>query len=327
MSTRYVWEKYGISFKTPTWKTKGGSSIGSNVSPFVGFYAVSDYSRMLRNVKNAYGQDELTAVFIPSDGSDKVFAPSAGTLSCAKYPYLIDLWSGIGYGMDIYRAPDNAATWSFRKEGVLNYVKPLSSAGDDLTRSAQFASSSGNVSNDIEKGTVSYGEASSSGSGGYPSGVSTQKHDYWYEYLGSDSIDPASVSITGKPRAGEAVTVSVTPGSGKVYGGTVSYQYQYSVNNGSAWTDIETTAATSAAFVVPAGAKTIRFRARAMDDMGFTSADYVTTASAEVERLNLWVGAGGKARKGTELYVGVNGKARKVTAAYVGVNGKARRFL
>lgn len=45
------------------------------------------------------------------------------------------------------------------------------------------------------------------------------------------------------------------------------------------------------------------------------------------QKLALWVGVGGKARKGTEMWVGVNGKARKVTGAWVGVNGKARRFL
>jgi len=45
------------------------------------------------------------------------------------------------------------------------------------------------------------------------------------------------------------------------------------------------------------------------------------------QKLMLWVGVNGKARKGVEMYVGVNGKAQKVTAAYIGVNGKARRFL
>ena len=87
------------------------------------------------------------------------------------------------------------------------------------------------------------------------------------------------------------------------------------------------TSAASITFTIPANAKTLRFRARAQDDMGFTSATYVTGAAAGVERLNLWVGVNGKARKGVEMYVGVSGKARKVAAAYIGVNGKARRFL
>jgi len=45
------------------------------------------------------------------------------------------------------------------------------------------------------------------------------------------------------------------------------------------------------------------------------------------QKLALWVGVNGKARKGVELYVGVNGKARRVVEGYIGVNGKARRFL
>ena len=45
------------------------------------------------------------------------------------------------------------------------------------------------------------------------------------------------------------------------------------------------------------------------------------------QKLRLWVGVSGKARKGTAMWIGVNGKARKVVGAWVGVNGKARRFL
>jgi len=65
-----------------------------------------------------------------------------------------------------------------------------------------------------------------------------------------------------------------------------------------------------------------------------TSATYTFTINTNrsltavfKQKLMLWVGVNGKARKGMEMYVGVNGKARKVTAAYIGVNGKARRFL
>lgn len=148
---------------------------------------------------------------------------------------------------------------------------------------------------------------------------------YWREYAGSDNIDPQAINYPGNPRSGDTVAISVIPRT-PVHGGTISYLYQYSVNGG-AWTDIQTTTATSVDFTIPSNAKTIQFRVRAQDNMGFTSTTYVTGASVVVERLNAWIGVNGKARKGVELYVGVNGKARKVTAAYIGVNGKARRFL
>lgn len=156
--------------------------------------------------------------------------------------------------------------------------------------------------------------------------VATVIDGYGYHYLGSDTIDPTAISYpTTQLRPGDSLTVAVSPRT-PTYGGTISYLYQYRVNGG-AWTDIQTTTAASISFTVPASAKSIQFRARAQDNMGFTSATYVTGAAVTLERLNLWVGVNGKARKGMELYVGVNGKARKVTAAYIGVNGKARRFL
>lgn len=150
---------------------------------------------------------------------------------------------------------------------------------------------------------------------------------YFYLYRGSDSIDPLSINYPmDNLRPGDKITISVSKSSSIKYGGTISYLYQYQLNGGS-WTNIQTTSAESISFTVPSNAKTIRFRVRAQDDMGFVSTTYVTGDTAGVERLNLWVGINGKAKKGAELYVGVNGKARKVVAAYIGVNGKARRFL
>ena len=172
------------------------------------------------------------------------------------------------------------------------------------------------------------GKVSSASNLAYPTASGGGKSgDYWYTYLGSDSIDPTAISYpTEQLRPGDTLTVSIEP-SANTYGGTISYLYQYSINGGNSWVTIQTTAATSVSFTIPTNAKSIQFRARAQDDMGFTSATYVTGAAVTVERLNLWVGVNGKARKGMELYVGVDGKARKVTAAYIGVNGKARRFL
>ena len=68
--------------------------------------------------------------------------------------------------------------------------------------------------------------------------------EYWREYAGSDSIDPLSVTCSKESlRPGDTVSVSVTPRS-NTYGGTISYLYQYQLNGG-AWTDIQTTTATS----------------------------------------------------------------------------------
>ena len=85
-------------------------------------------------------------------------------------------------------------------------------------------------------------DVSSPNSGAYPqNGVSGSN---WYEYEGSDNIDPSSVSIPADIMPGQQITITVTPGTGKVYGGTVSYQYQVRLDGG-AWQTVATTTATT----------------------------------------------------------------------------------
>lgn len=133
---------------------------------------------------------------------------------------------------------------------------------------------------------------------GYPwlvSGGSSSKfpldgvsEGYYYVYLGADSIDPASISVAGKISPGKAVTISVGPGTSKTYGGTVSYEYQYSLNGG-VWTKIDTTANTSIFFTIPSGTQNIQFRVRAVDDLGFSSDTYVESAAFYVDRYTVSV--------------------------------------
>ena len=122
----------------------------------------------------------------------------------------------------------------------------------------------------------------------YVSGISQSSYpsdgvrgSYWYTYQGSDNIDPASVSIPSTINGGTAIAITVTPGSGKVYGGTVSYIYQVSLAGG-AWTTIATTTATSRSYTVPYGTASIQVRVQAKDNLGFTSTTYVTSSSVNV---------------------------------------------
>lgn len=103
----------------------------------------------------------------------------------------------------------------------------------------------------------------------------------WYTYQGSDNIDPSACSIPATINGGTAITITVTPGTGKVYGGTVSYIYQVSLAGG-AWTDIATTTATSRSYTVPYGTASIQVRVQAKDNLGFTSTTYVTSSSVNV---------------------------------------------
>ena len=104
---------------------------------------------------------------------------------------------------------------------------------------------------------------------------------YWYTYQGSDNIDPSACSIPASIMGGTAINITVTPGTGKVYGGTVSYQYQVKLGSG-AWTTIATTSATSRSYTVPYGTASIQVRVRAKDNIGFTSSTYVTSSRVNV---------------------------------------------
>ena len=122
-------------------------------------------------------------------------------------------------------------------------------------------------------------DVSSPNSGAYPqNGVSGSN---WYEYEGSDNIDPSSVSIPAVIMPSQQITITVTPGTGKVYGGTVSYQYQVRLNGG-AWQTVATTTATTQDYTVPAGTQSIQARVVASDNMGFTSDTYVASAAVTV---------------------------------------------
>lgn len=104
---------------------------------------------------------------------------------------------------------------------------------------------------------------------------------YWYTYQGQDNIDPSACSIPSTINGGTAIKITVTPGTGKVYGGTVSYQYQVKLGSG-AWTTIATTSATSRSYTVPYGTASIQVRVRAKDNIGFTSSTYVTSSRVNV---------------------------------------------
>lgn len=131
------------------------------------------------------------------------------------------------------------------------------------------------------KGNTKYASVSNASNATYPQdGVSG---NYWYELQGSDNIDAASVGYSNQaPMGGQPITINVTPGSGKVYGGTVRYTYQVQLDNGS-WQTIATNIeATSQEYTIPAGTTAFAARVLASDELGFSSSDYTTGATLSV---------------------------------------------
>lgn len=124
-----------------------------------------------------------------------------------------------------------------------------------------------------------HGSVSSSSSGTYP--TNGWRSPYWYEYQGHDSIDPARVSLPGNIMGGDTITASITPSSGKTYGGTVSYTYQYRLDGG-AWQTLTTTTETTQSITVPKGTNTVEAQVRAQDNLGFTSSTWVSSGAITV---------------------------------------------
>ena len=93
---------------------------------------------------------------------------------------------------------------------------------------------------------------------------------YWYTYQGSDIIDPNSVTLS---ISGSNVIATVNNRSNS-YGGTISYNYEYSTDGGLSWTTAATTSNRTYNIPIP-NAKSMIARVKAQDNYGFTSNTYI----------------------------------------------------
>lgn len=118
-------------------------------------------------------------------------------------------------------------------------------------------------------------QRSHASSGYYPS--NDEDGGYYYVRQGSDQVDPTAVTVPDDIDDGTTIQISITPNTGKTFGGTISYTYQYRYNGGS-WQTLTTTTATSTTLSVPKDQySTLEVRVRAQDDMGFTSNTWVSS--------------------------------------------------
>lgn len=118
-------------------------------------------------------------------------------------------------------------------------------------------------------------QRSNASSGYYP--YDDEYGGYYYVRQGSDEVDPTAVTVPDDIDDGTTIQISITPNTGKTFGGTISYTYQYRYNGGS-WQTLSTTTATTVSLAVPKDQySTLEVRVRAQDDMGFTSSDWITS--------------------------------------------------
>ena len=251
MSLRYVWKKYTIGTRysavrdgTAYDRVSGAIYLGDGYS--------FDYENGLYQLRNP----EI----------------KKGDAALVYFQYAI---MGGSTGKVMYSTPSSAPTASYWYDDD-GYLGWRNGTTGKVTQCYKHIVKESQGSGEL------VGEAVHKNNSKYPTnGVSGS---YWYIYQGSDSIDPVAVNLSQSSGlyVGLPITISVYPSTFKVYGGTVSYQYQVQLNNNGQWVTLGTTTETSYSYTIPTGATNLQFRVLASDDLGFTSTDYANSASVSV---------------------------------------------
>lgn len=251
MGARYVWNAYGVMYID----TLGGYTTRYECPPYSGAYYGEDYT-----FNSETGLYTLTGQVVYQSKSDQ-----DRQYNTAVYKNII-LNSRTGTTVLHATVSSGGCIWRFSDE--ILYMDNDGGLGCRIE-----------IHNSVANKTAEFSLVSSAIPTQYPSDAISGS--FWYVLQGSDNIDPASVSIPAVITPGQQITITVTPGTGKVYGGTVSYQYQVKLDSGE-WQTVATTTATTQAYTVPSGTKSIQARVVASDDLGFTSTTYVESTAANV---------------------------------------------
>ena len=260
MSTRYVWSRYNRKFEERTTQSSLGS-VPYGIGVAFGLTHTFDQNTGLFTMHDCVVYPSGTGTTHLKSNARPVFMINVGGINESGNRDSVS-------GNTLFRDNGSGNEWELRNGKVRIRDDFDGEYFDSIDREEPYMISNTKLS-----------DVSSPNSGAYPqNGVSGSN---WYEYEGSDNIDPSSVSIPAVIMPGQQITITVTPGTGKVYGGTVSYQYQVRLNGG-AWQTVATTTATTLGYNVPAGTQSIQARVVASDNMGFTSDTYVSSAAVTV---------------------------------------------
>lgn len=353
MSTRYVWDIYNTSLEySESYTTKqavqisyqdlpqytyiGASAKNCSFDKKTGIYTISDLHWMTINQLNDNGWGNPTA----KENPYFILQKSNTSPNTAQSTIIFENKFQNQYAQDMCwsRYADKSTTVvthpSYLCIGPKSASEPTDVVGSNGPPPTSVYRNFAQLYNEsvTVKGDSNIGLVSSATSFSYPNngaGTVSGTTNNWYVYKGSDSIDPVSVTcFPENPERGQVVTVTVNPRANYL-GGTVSYLYQYSINGGLNWSNAgSVTTDIQKEITVPENAEQFMVRVRAQDNLGFTSADYVTGNNSSVQTMMLLAGIENVAKQGKKLWIGVNGTAHKVTRGWVGdSNGVAKRFF
>lgn len=265
MSVRYVWGRYSIDTSYSyrwEWYTDGDDRINVNSGDWYTYKSI--------NVSSSSGS-------VSGNSPSSSIANNFSSTSALTYPILGRSQSNSGSGYKrFYRAnlsvQSSDANWYISYSSGRYYAYVSASYIDDYDR----------LYVDEEQSQGSFNTwVSSALSSSYPN--YDISGSYFYESETQDNLDPVSVNIPSTILPNQEIQITVSPSSdaqNNTYG-TISYLYEYCVDDGS-WTAINTTSSTSVNFTVPATALTIQVRVRVQDNIGFTSNDYVISSKVNI---------------------------------------------
>ena len=308
MSTRYIWGKYTNEIRY-YWDVESGGNEGVNVPYRFGHRAWSSSKDALIGILEQPELNRNTGKATYS-GSYRSIRGTNYEIDTEEYEWCIyATYTGDGY---------NGPTPSLSGSGSGTFtIKPLSrTQGTDdenykvlrraWTNTNWKCASSYTGSDGIWVGTKNYSGStwydmsiysaekgnspdefqnyvSSRTSSSYPS-YDLDSDGYFYYAEDQDNIDPDGVTIPDLILYGDTITITVDP-SGDAEAsnyGTISYRYERSVDGGQSWQLITTTPNLTQTFKIPDDATKIKFRVRAQDNIGYTSADYVESKEVTI---------------------------------------------
>ena len=301
MGIRYIWGKYTSEKRYYyDYDTFGGSDPGY----WVNESHVSTRDRLFGMTKEPT-LDRYTGkiTYIPSS-NEKVVGSTAYSLDTNDYPYALyatvtgSSWNG----------PSGSSTITSYNQTINCPITPIADDNDDryilfrrhyTNTDWSFYSSDGcNVR--CQSGRTYYdfyvyeakgsnypdefqNYVSSRTSSSYPS-FDLDSDGYFYSAEDQDVIDPDGVTIPDLILYGDTITITVDPSADAEVSnyGTISYRYESSIDNGQSWQLITTTPNLTQTFKIPDEATKIKFRVRAQDNIGYTSADYVESKEVTI---------------------------------------------
>ena len=276
MSTRYVWERYSRATK---YNSSLSWSSADEYSDWLPTDAANppDQGAPFWRVANNYSVDPDTGIVTYTDLYENDGAYNdydkyvGGDVADYQFLFLADTGASGAGAREVYRVTTDSSTPTWDQNSRYIVSISLSYLVDRVRR--------GTVTSYYAQGSTNYGPIASANSGAYPQ--NSYSGSYWYVYQGADSIDPAAVTLPAGIFGGDTVTVTVTPSAGKVYGGNVTYTWQYRLDGG-AWQSLGSGAGTTQSLTVPAGTGTVEVQVRAADDLGFTSSTWVSSGAVSV---------------------------------------------